>query len=68
MDTGYFFGQAHTEVCSNCHPEPVAATVEDPAKEAETQRKAVRILIERGSCSRWMANRAYEALRHAGLL
>ena len=68
MDTGYFFGQAHTEVCSNCHPEPVAETVEDPAKEAETQRKAVRILIERGSCSRYMANRAYEALRHAGLL
>ena len=68
MDTGYFFGQAHTEVCSNCRPEPVAATVEDPADEAATRRKGVRILMQRGCCSRYMANRAYEALRHAGLL
>ena len=39
-----------------------------PSDEAATRRKGVRILMQRGSCSRYMANRAYEALRHAGLL
>ena len=70
MDTGYFMRQAHTAVCTNCHPEPIEAPVVDVTlrDEAAIQRKAVRILIQRGSCSRYMANRAYEALRHAGLL
>ena len=39
-----------------------------PSDEAATRRKGVRILMQRGCCSRYMANRAYEALRHAGLL
>ena len=70
MDTGFFMRQAHTAVCTNCHPEPIEAPVVDVTlrDEAATRRKATRILIQRGSCSRYMANRAYEALRHAGLL
>ena len=70
MDTGYFMRQAHTAVCTNCHSDPIEAPVVDvtPRGEAATQREAVRILINTGKCSRYMANRAYAALRHAGLL
>ena len=70
MDTGYFMRQAHTAVCTNCHSDPSEAPVGavPPRDEAATQREAVRILINTGKCSRYMANRAYAALRHAGLL
>ena len=68
MDTGFFMQQAHTAVCSNCHPIEAPVVDVTPRDEAATQREAVRILINTGNCSRYMANRAYAAMHHAGLL